>query len=407
MALKRDRATVLAYVGLGLLGFVLNGLGPVLPNLQEELGMTRSEVARYPSLYAVGWLVMSGAGYRVMRRLGRNLALRLGAIGLGVSAGLMGMAPGEILVGVAAIVMGAAGAVMMMVVQAFLSDHHGSSAVAAIAEANAVSSFAAIAGPLAIALAIAIGLGWAAGFAIPALVVGGLLGLGLGAKIPRSVELSIDQADPPDTQSARWLGSWFAIVLVVSLEFAFVFWATDYMESVGGISEAGRCRAHGNVLHRHGRRERPGSAFDAPVRTLADGRSLGALTVSALGFAMFWGAPFLAGTTVWAALGLLVAGVGVAYLFPLSFLGLVGVLVGGTDKASARAALGSGVAIGLAPLLLGIAADALGLTKALLLIPLLIAAAAVNVAMTYPPRILIPEAIAVAPHPRHLERLHR
>ena len=115
-----------------------------------------------------------------MKRLGRNLALRLGAIGLGVSAGLMGMAPGEILVGVAAIVMGAAGAVMMMVVQAFLSDHHGSSAVAAIAEANAVSSFAAIAGPLAIALAIAIGLGWAAGFAIPALVVGGLLGLGLG-----------------------------------------------------------------------------------------------------------------------------------------------------------------------------------------------------------------------------------
>ena len=111
---------------------------------------------------------------------------------------------------------------------------------------------------------------------------------------------------------------------------------------------------------------------------------LGALTVSALGFAMFWGAPFLAGTTVWATLGLLVAGVGVAYLFPLSFLGLVGVLVGGTDKASARAALGSGVAIGLAPLLLGIAADALGLTKALLLIPLLIAAAAVNVAMTYP-----------------------
>jgi hypothetical protein len=64
---------------------------------------------------------------------------------------------------------------------------------------------------------------------------------------------------------------------------------------------------------------------------------------------------------------------------------LVGVLLGGTDKASARAALASGVAIGLAPLLLGVAADSLGLTRALLLIPLLLLAAAVNVAFTYPP----------------------
>jgi len=383
MALKRDRATVLAYVGLGLLGFVLNGLGPVLPNLQDELGMTRSEVARYPSLYAVGWLVMSGAGYRVMRRLGRNLALRLGAIGLGGSAGLMGMAPNEFVVGAAAIVMGASGAVMMIVVQAFLSDHHGSSAVAAIAEANAVSSFAAIAGPLAIALAIAIGFGWAAGFAIPALVVGGLLGLRLGASIPRSAESSTNPADPLDAQSVRWLGSWIAIVLVVALEFAFVFWATDYMESIGGISEAAAAAL--TAMFFVGMAVARG--LGVPLMRLLDPRRralLGALTVSALGFAMFWGAPFVAGTAVWAALGLLVAGVGVAYLFPLSFLGLVGVLVGGTDKASARAALGSGVAIGLAPLLLGIAADALGLTKALLLIPLLIAAAAVNVAMTYP-----------------------
>lgn len=383
MALKRDRATVLAYVGLGLLGFVLNGFGPVLSNLQDELGMTRSEVARYPSFYAVGWLVTSAVGHRVMKRIGRNLALRLSAIGLGASAGLMGMALSEVMVGAAAIVMGAAGAVMMMVVQAFLSDHHGSSAVAAIAEANAVSSSAAIAGPLAIALAIAVGLGWAAGFAVPALVMGGLLGLGLGATIPRSVEPSVSLADPPDIQSDRWFGSWIAIVLVVALEFAFVFWATDYMESIGGIAKAAAAALTamffiGMAVAR---------ALGVAVMRLLDPRRralLGALTVSAVGFAIFWGSPFLAGTPVWAALGLLVAGVGVAYLFPLSFLGLVGVLVGGSDKASARASLGSGVAIGLAPLVLGVAADSLGLTRALLLIPLLILAAAVNVAMTYP-----------------------
>ena len=83
MALTRDRATLLAYAGLGLLGFVLNGLGPVLPNLQRELDLTRSEVARYPTLYAVGWLVMSAAGTGWCKRIGRDLALRLSAVGLG------------------------------------------------------------------------------------------------------------------------------------------------------------------------------------------------------------------------------------------------------------------------------------------------------------------------------------
>jgi hypothetical protein len=123
-----------------------------------------------------------------------------------------------------------------------------------------------------------------------------------------------------------------------------------------------------------------------PLMRLLDPRRralLAALALSGLGFAMFWGAPFLSGTTVWAGLGLFVSGAGVAYLFPLSFLGLVGVLVGGTDRASARAALASGVAIGLAPLLLGIAADAFGLTRALLLIPLLMLASAANVVLTY------------------------
>src|SRR6185436_14171973 len=104
-----------------------------------------------------------------------------------VSAGLMGLALSRLTVGVAAVVMGATGALMMIVVQAFLSDHHGASAVAAISEANAVSSLAAIAGPVAVAAGIAAGLGWAAGFAGPALVAGGLLGLGLVASLPGSV----------------------------------------------------------------------------------------------------------------------------------------------------------------------------------------------------------------------------
>ena len=385
MALQRDRATLLAYAGLGLLGFVLNGLGPVLPNLQEELDLTRSEVARYPSLYAIGWLGMSAVGSRVAKRLGRDLSLRLSAVGLAGSAGLMGMALNGLMVAVAATLMGAAGALMLIVAQAFLSDHHGKSAVAAISEANAVASLAAIAGPLAVAIAIAAGVGWAGGFAVPAIVAGGLLGLGLTGSLPRSAarERLISSADDPDPPSNPWVWSWLGIVLVVSLEFAFVFWATDYMESVGGVPEAASAALTAMFFVGMA----AARALGVPLMRWLDPRRralLRALAVAGLGFALFWAAPLIAGTPVWAGLGLLVAGAGVAFLFPLSFLGLVAILVVGTEKASARAALASGVAIGIAPLLLGVAADAFGLRTALLLIPMLILAAAANVAATYP-----------------------
>jgi len=44
----------MSYLGGGLLGYVLNGLGPVLPHLQEALSLSRGQVAAYPTLYAAG-----------------------------------------------------------------------------------------------------------------------------------------------------------------------------------------------------------------------------------------------------------------------------------------------------------------------------------------------------------------
>jgi hypothetical protein len=41
----RDRLTLVLYAALGMLGFLLNGIGAVLAPLQEQLGVSRAEVA--------------------------------------------------------------------------------------------------------------------------------------------------------------------------------------------------------------------------------------------------------------------------------------------------------------------------------------------------------------------------
>jgi fucose permease len=88
------------------------------------------------------------------------------------------------------------------------------------------------------------------------------------------------------------------------------------------------------------------------------------------GFALLWAVD----QPVVALAGLLVAGLGIALLYPVTLAEALAAWPGEPDRAAARCALASGLAIGAAPLLLGALADALGLRAAILLTPVLLAA---------------------------------
>jgi fucose permease len=95
------------------------------------------------------------------------------------------------------------------------------------------------------------------------------------------------------------------------------------------------------------------------------------LGVTGLGFPLFW-------LPRWPALnlaGLFVAGLGVASLFPFTISVALSLAPQQANTASARVSLGVGVAIFSAPLLLGWAADRLGLPTAFGLVAGLIVAA--------------------------------
>ena len=108
---------------------------------------------------------------------------------------------------------------------------------------------------------------------------------------------------------------------------------------------------------------------------------LAALGVAAVGFVIVWTAPVL-----WAALlGLLVLGFGMGAHFPLSISRAVASSDSQPDVAAARSSIGAGLAVGIAPFLLGWLADSYGTHTAFLLVPVLLAIAATILVTTASP----------------------
>jgi MFS family permease len=112
------------------------------------------------------------------------------------------------------------------------------------------------------------------------------------------------------------------------------------------------------------------------IRRMPDQRALilACTGTATVGFALFWAAP----TLTFAAAGLLVAGLGVALLYPTTVSRVVAAWPHMPDRAAARAALASGIAIGGAPLLLAQISDVAGLRQAFLIVPILLLVLAVR-----------------------------
>jgi MFS family permease len=374
----RSRATLTMYAALGCLGYLLNGLGAVLPQLREELALSRVEVALYPSGFALGLLAVGGFGDRLAHLLGRRALPTALAV---LAAGALLLAAGHrVPSGAGALLLGLGGAGLVQLVPAGLRTEHGQRAAVAIGEANAVSSTASVLAPLLVGAAIAVDLGWRAGY-----LVVPLLGIAaVGATALRTVPAGDPPPNPrgdrgagergPDRRAPRrFAGRWVDVLLAVSVEFCLVFWAADDLRTQHGLGPGPAAAAAGLLLlgMATGR-----AASAAALRLLPVAARLIALVggVAVAGFALLWAVsdPFVA------AAGLFLAGLGIALLYPVSLAEALAAWPANPTRAAARCALASGVAIGAAPLLLGALADLVGLRAALLLVPALLGAIVVR-----------------------------
>jgi hypothetical protein len=360
---SRGRTTWLIYVVTGCFGYLLNGLGVVLQPLQQSLGVSRDKVAFYPTLLAVGLVGVGLGGGRLVGAIGRTAAFRGALIALVCGAALLTLAQVSVSL-IGAVILGAAGALLIQLTPAALSALHPERAAVTVSEASACSSAASVLAPLAIAVGLTAGIGWRPGYLLPiAVAVPALLALRALPEPapPTNVGVTLD--------SDRFAQRWLDVLLAVSVEFCFVFWAASALAAWDGMGRSGA--AVGASMFLLGMAV--GRGLAAPAGRFA-GTSrrllMGGCLVAFAGFLLFW----LVRVSYVAGAGLVLAGIGVALLYPAAVTRAIAARPGAQDWAAARCALASGLAIGGAPLVLARLADTAGLRAAYLIVPGLLAA---------------------------------
>ncbi|TKV61001.1 MFS transporter [Nakamurella flava] len=374
----RDTLTLTLFAALGVMAFLLNGLGSILVPLQEQLGVTAADVAFYPTLFAVALIAVGLLGGPLVHRLGHRSGLILSIALLGAGAALLA-SPARLLTLVGAVVLGLGAALSVLLVPVALTGRHQSAGPAVLGEANAVASITSLLAPICVATALGLGWGWRVGYLLPilpvALVVLFLLvrrplGLSGPRTTPAVADPSVGGAPAPVTAPGlapgRLAPRLAAVLLAVSVEFGFVLWAARAFVDWHGADVAVAAALSSAFL--------VGMAVVRALSTpLSAGRHplavVGVAALAALaGFVVFWTVPSVAGSAV----GLLIAGGGVALMYPLLLGRVVAARPGETDRSSRFGTLMSGLAIAGAPLGLAVLADAVGLRSAYLAVPVVL-----------------------------------
>lgn len=367
---KRDQLTWLAYFMLAYFAYLQVILGPLMPFLSAELGLNFTVSGLHLSAFALGMVLSGIVGDRVTEQLGRWRTFWGG--GLGMAAAVVAFVGGQTALFTisSAFGMGALGGLIVVNVQAALSDHHLANRATALTEANIAASILAALAPVFIGLSQSSGLGWRAA---PLLGVG--LWLALFLRL-RSIALPEGQSVTAPSMSTHGAAAkalprtfwayWMVIFISTSIEWSVIFWGASFLETVAGFSKVDAASSMsafffaviiGRVI---------GSRLTLTIRSRT--LLLGAIGIALLGFPIFW----LAASPLIKLAGLFIAGLGIANLFPLTLSAAANVAPESANKASARILFGAGLAILITPQVLGLTADRLGLNSAFAIIAALL-----------------------------------
>lgn len=358
-------------IALSAMGFVLAGLGACVAILARDLHEPTDRLALLSSGFAVGLMVVAVVGPRMLRRWPMPTVLALGSVVCAVGAVLIAVAPSYVVAIAGGLFVGLGGALLVLVAPLMLN---GPTAASRLSRVNAVASGTGILAPLAIGTLDSLGptgrLAMLA--AAPPLLLLALLSR-RSKQTPQAEEppvaVLIDSA-PAVGLVGKWgrrvvvdVGvGWLRVVLAVAVEFCFVVWA------VARLVASGLPTATAALL---------GSAF--PIG-MAVGRAIGPIRLNGWSPVLPSSVLAAAGTLLVSlfdvpavvAAGLVVAGLGVAPLYPVTLAALVATPGISSARLAAVGALASGTAILVAPALLAVLARVLDLRTAYLItLPLL------------------------------------
>jgi len=350
----RPRAKWTAFSFLALWSYLLYGLGNATPYLRDDLRLTSFEAGLHASALALGILVAGATADSLGRKVGLSRLFDLSVAYFVVAVAMIVLAPALAVSLAGAFLLGMGGGTLVTQVNVELSRFGQAQSRLLLSQGNAFSMVLAAAAPLAIGLAAAALHAWRPAMLLPIVGV-----VALTVLRPREAgALATVHAPKVRLPRSYWL-AWLLLVIGVSIEFSFVCWGSTIVGLRTGISTAdATLLASFFVVGMFAVRTVVGGGVGSghsPFALLATG-----LVVAMAGATLTWvsPAPILSG------LGLFLGGCGVASLWPIGVTIALHTAGVGQLQAAARATLGAGLAILVAPAALGLAGDAFGVTTA-------------------------------------------
>ncbi|MBK5333341.1 MAG: MFS transporter [Ilumatobacteraceae bacterium] len=357
-----DRLTYSSALGYALLVGGLS-VGTVLGELRQQFHLSGVVAAMHGSTFGFASLAAGVCGVRVVDRLGRrhSLLVAAAAIFAGITMLCLGPAWPVTLAGTALAGMG--GALLVLVMPAIISDHHGEHRAAAFAAVNGAPGLAGVSFSLLVGGALAMHWSWRPPYLILSAVIAGVL---TAVAWPVPVPESTRHSDFPlaHLRDRDVFVPFLHIINAVLGEFAIGVWAATYLKEIGHAS-GGLASALAGIFGVMMFASRV--VMPSIIRVFGEATVTVSFITMGLGALLMCFAPGLLLRVV----GLTIVGFGGAPLYPLTVDRLYTSAEYKIDSISLGAIciLASGTAVTLGPLGMGVLADSIGLRWSLLIVP--------------------------------------
>lgn len=357
-----DRADLEVGVALAAVGYYVSAMGAVVATLATEFGVPAESLSWVGSTYGVGLIVAAVAGRWLLSR-GPRPALIGCAISFLVGTLLVALPASLPLIFAGTLIQSIAASVLILLAPVILATDID----IRLTRGNAIASLVGItASPLIGAIA-GTGVSGRLGLLVIVPMLVWLLWMVLAspaspnAHAPAAADTTVGPVDHarPATVARRW----FAIVMAVSVEFCYVVWGVTRLRATGLDTSTAA------IL---------GIAFSIGMTT---GRFAGPWVIRRLPAVPFGASVAIVGTLLvsltntWpsVAAGLVIAGLGVATMYPVTLSRLMGVPGLSPAHGASLGAFASGAAIVAAPIALAALAGVVDVRLAFLIpIPLLV-----------------------------------
>ena len=369
---QRDRFFWVVAVQTAIVNFYLGGFGPAQSLLRADQGTSLTIAGLHGTAMGVASIAAGWANPRIAHRYGRSKASWIGLAIFISGLTLFVVSPPVYITIPATLITGFGVSVVINTMLTKMSSHYGKSAEVAIPQANGIASVGFVIGTALIGtIAIVFPSLWRLGLllALPVALI-----LFFAGREKDEDDHVPDEEGPQGGKLSRnfWI-AWFGFVACISSEFATSFWAAALLKERVGSTAAistvaivalgtgmGIGRWYGGLLLKNFK-------LDTQLLTV--------IAMQFFGFLGFW----LSHNMVISLACLFVVGLGISMQFALSSIRLIGLSDGRPDLAIGRASLAAGTAIAGAPFLLGILGDQYGISRAYIMVFVLIAIAFVIV----------------------------